>query len=112
MKFTKQQRDTVDRIINGEGWVQQYTITRVPLELRVLLNFPKHFLLLPAHAEKPPVRPPVYSCKKSAESQYFRGDLQAYKKAHRNRRAYLHQLMSVLMVGLNGLEPSTSTMST
>ena len=49
----------------------------------------------------------MYSCKYPAESQYFRGILQGYKKARRNRRAYLHQLMSVLMVMLNGLKPKT-----
>ncbi len=43
------------------------------------------------------VSPPVYSCKKSAGNPYFRANLQANKKARRNRRAYLHQLMSVLM---------------
>jgi hypothetical protein len=53
-------------------------------EDRVFLSSPRRFFLPPAHAEMVPVRPSVYSCKKSAESRYIKGDLQANKKAHRN----------------------------
>ena len=52
-------------------------------------------------------RPPTPKCrlgarpctpaKCTADGWDFKANLQAYKKARRNRRAYLHQLMSVLM---------------
>lgn len=52
---------------------------------RVIFGFPRHSFLRPSYVEIPPARPPVYSCKKSAESRYFKANLQAIKKAHRNR---------------------------
>ena len=88
------------------GWVHHCTITREPLVDRVFLSSPRRILCRSAYAEIRLVRPPVYSCKKSVKNQYFRGDLQANKEARRNRRAYLHQLVSVLMAFPAGFEPT------
>ena len=57
----------------------QCAIIRRPLEICVFLSSPRHFLLPVANVRIPLAGFPVCSCKKSAESQHFRSDLQANK---------------------------------
>ena len=64
---------------------------------RVFLSAHEAHFAVARERQKPDCEPARVLLQNERRKPVFQGNMQAYKKARRIRRAYLHQLMSVLM---------------